>query len=164
MSTRVLWILASAMAITLVAPKAGAVPAGETISQAQALELQKRFEDAQIAGDAGVISMLMADDGLFIHATGAVQTKAEFVGSIAAGRLRPSKFESSDRRVILFDGGAIVEGAVAVTLNGAGAPPTSHTTHVEISSLWVHTPLGWQLMLSHATTINTQTDTGTTQH
>src|SRR5271170_3269355 len=124
MNTRPMWIVVTTLALGLMASRAEAVPAGETISQTQALELQKKFEDAQIAGDAAVISMLMADDGLFIHATGAVQTKAEFVRSIAAGRLRPSKFESSDRRVILFEGGAIVEGAVAVTLNGAGAPPT----------------------------------------
>ena len=49
------------------------------MTQAQMLDLQKQFEDASIAADAVKVSALMSDDAIFVHGSGAVQTKAEYI-------------------------------------------------------------------------------------
>ena len=145
--------LAAALAVTLAAPAALAGPADEKITAAQALDLQKKFEAAQIAGDAATVASLMADDATFVHGNMRVQTKAEFVAGVGKGG--PNNFEGADRKVVLFNGGALVTGPVTITLampaaNGGAAPPPRQL-HIYLSTLWVHTAAGWQVLLSQTT-------------
>lgn len=79
-------LAAAAIAVMLTAPAALAGPADQKITAAQALDLQKQFEGAQIAGDAATVASLMADDATFVHGNMRVQTKAEFVAGVGKGR------------------------------------------------------------------------------
>ena len=139
----------------LTAPAALAGPADQKITAAQALDLQKKFEAAQIAGDAATVASLMADDATFVHGNMRVQTKAEFVAGVGKGG--PNNFEGADRKVVLFNGGALVTGPVTITLampaaNGGAAPPPRQL-HIYLSTLWVHTAAGWQVLLSQTTEV-----------
>ena len=146
--------LAAASAVMLARPAALASPADDKITAAQALDLQKKFEAAQIAGDAATVGSLMADDAMFVHGNMRVQTKAEFVAGVGKGG--PNNFEGADRKVVLFNSGALVTGPVTISLAmpaAAAEPHLRRELHIYLSTLWVHTAAGWQEILSQTTEV-----------
>lgn len=122
------------------------------MTQAQMLDLQKQFEDASIAADAVKVSALMSDDAIFVHGSGAVQTKAEYINSLTTGQLKVSTYQMNDGQVVFFDGGAIVSGPTDIGLvSPGGAPP--RLLHLRVSTVWVAKPKGWQVILNQGTPI-----------
>jgi hypothetical protein len=148
--------IALVITVTLLATfairSASGLPKRERLTEAQALDLQKRFEAAQIAADQKTVASLMADNATFVHGSMRVQTKAEFVPGIGRG---PVSIEGPDRKVVLFDNGALVEGPTTFTMlprtpsGEPTAPP--RIEHVYLATLWVHTDAGWQVLLSQTT-------------
>jgi ketosteroid isomerase-like protein len=145
--------VAAAMALAIGAMSAAPAAEAQKLTEAQALNLQQKFESAQLAGDAAAVGALMADNSVFVHGNMRVQTKAEFVASVGKGG--PTSFEGKDRKVILFDNGALVTGPVNISLaapaaaGGSAAPPRQ--LHIYLSTLWTHTAAGWQEILSQTT-------------
>lgn len=150
-------LFAAAVTTRFPASIAAASPAVEKLTEEQALALQKKFEDSQVAGNVQATAALMADNAVFVHATSVVQSKAEFIAALSSGKLKVARFETKNRRVILFDGGALVEGAMDIGMlsapTGSGGQDGPRTNHVYLSTLWAHTPAGWQVLLSHGTFI-----------
>jgi ketosteroid isomerase-like protein len=138
-------------------PAAAAPPApqNERLTEAQANELQDKFDHAMGANDAQTVSALLADNVVFVHPSAAVQTKAELVAPIAAGKSHlASVVATGPRKITLFDGGALVDGPAAVSIQVPaqnGGQPTVRTNYVYVSTLWTHTAAGWQILLSHGT-------------
>ena len=122
------------------------------MTQAQMLDLQKQFEDASVAADAVKVSALMSDDAIFVHGSGAVQTKAEYINSLTTGQLKVSTYQMNDGQVVFFDGGAVVSGPTDIGLvSPGGAPP--RLLHLRVSTVWVAKPTGWQVILNQGTPI-----------
>jgi hypothetical protein len=121
-------------------------------TEAQILDLQKRFQDASVAVDTATVSSLMADTAVFVHGSGAVQSKAEYVASLTGGQLKLSTYTLHDPKVVIFDGGAIVNGTIDV---GLILPNSTEPRmlHMRDSSVWVHQGTGWQLILNQGTPI-----------
>jgi hypothetical protein len=66
--------------------------------------------------------------------------------------MKLSTYQLNDHKVVLFDGGAIVNGMVDVGL----VPPNGgepRLLHMRNSSVWVHKPAGWQLILNQGTPV-----------
>jgi hypothetical protein len=121
-------------------------------TEAQMLDLQKQFEDASIAADAAKVSALMSDDAIFVHGSGAVQTKAEYINSLTSGQLKLSTYQMDGGKVVFFRGGAVVSGPTEISLVApGGAPP--RTLRLLISTVWVEKPSGWQVVLNQGTSI-----------
>ncbi len=123
------------------------------LTEAQVLDLQKKFQDATVAADAAAIGKLMADDALFVHGNALVQTKAEFLDAATKGQFRITKYEIKNPKVVFFDGGAVVSGLedVALAPRVAGAQPLE--VQMRVSAVWVAKPGGWQLILNQGTPI-----------
>jgi len=68
-----------------VAPISAPEVAGD---EASLLAVERQRFDAQVAGDAATIEAALADDLVYIHGSGAVQTKGEYLGSVRTGGLR----------------------------------------------------------------------------
>jgi hypothetical protein len=121
-------------------------------TEAQVLDLQKRFQDASVAVDTATISSLMADDAIFVHGSGVAQTKAEYIASLTTGQMKLSTYQLHDPKVVIFDGGAVVNGMldVGLVLPNSAEP---RMLHMRGSSVWAHTGAGWQLVLSQGTPI-----------
>jgi hypothetical protein len=119
-------------------------------TESQILELQKQFQDASVAADTKTVSSLMADDALFVHGSGAVQNKTEYLASLTNGQLKLSTYKLNDPKVVIFDGGAVVNGMIDV---GLILPNSAETRmlHMRNSSVWVHKAAGWQLILNQGT-------------
>jgi ketosteroid isomerase-like protein len=142
-----------AAAIVLVTGAARSARA-QSATQDQVLKLQKEFQDKCVAGDVDGIGALMADDAIFIHGNGAMQSKAEFLGSIKSGQLSLSGYDLKDPKVLLFDGGAIVSGLEDLAFKppaGSNAPP--RLIHMRGSAVWIHTAGTWHLLLDQDTTL-----------
>jgi ketosteroid isomerase-like protein len=142
-----------AMAIVLMAGAAERARA-QSGPEDQVLKLQKEFQDKCVAGDVDGIGAMMADDAIFIHGNGAMQGKAEFLGSIKNGQLSLSAYELKDPKVIVFNGGAIVSGLEDLAFKspaGSNAPP--RVIHMRGSAVWIRTAGAWHLVLDQDTTL-----------
>jgi hypothetical protein len=124
----------------------------QKMTEAQMQDLQKQFEDASIAADAAKVSALMSDDAIFVHGSGAVQTKAEYIASLSGGQLKLSKYEMIGGKVVFFAGGAVVSGPTEISLVATGGAPP-RTLRLLISTVWVEKPSGWQVVLNQGTNI-----------
>lgn len=141
-------------AIIVVSAFAARTRAQAAAAQQQVLDMQKKFQDLTVAGDADGVAALMADDAIFVHGNGAAQSKSEFVAAIKGGQMAFSRYELTDPKVIVFNGGAIVTGLVDLAFKtppGANTPP--RVLHMRGSSVWVQTPSGWKLQLDQDTTL-----------
>jgi len=125
------------------------------LTEAQVLALQKQFQDATVAVDTAALGKLMADDAIFVHGSAMVQSKAEYVDSVAKGAMKFTNYDSTDSKVVFFDGGAVISMLTDVGLaprpGVAGTQPFK--VHMRVSSVWVAKPAGWQLILIQGTPI-----------
>lgn len=133
--------------------KAQAAAPKARLTAAQVLDLQKRFQDATVKSDAATIAKLMANDAIFVHGNGLVQSKANFVEAARQRRFRISKFEISNPKVVFFGGGAIVSGIEDIVLAPRAAGEQPRNVRMRVSGVWVARPGGWQLILNQSTPI-----------
>jgi Domain of unknown function (DUF4440) len=130
-----------------------AAPQGE-LNEAQVLALQKKFQDASVAADHPTLSALMDDNATFIHGSGVVQTKAEYIDSLTSGKMKFTTYELKGSKVVFFKGGAIVVGLTDVGLAPPRSAPASTPTrilHMRVSAVWLRKLDGWHLILSQGT-------------
>jgi Domain of unknown function (DUF4440) len=140
----------------LVARVAAAEHSKEQLTEKKALDLQKKMDDAWIAGDAKALGTLLADGFVFVHATGQTTLKPEFVDLVASAKLKIASVNPITTHVTPFDGGALVlrdveYGLMAPSPNG-GAPKVV-TLRLRQSNVWVHTAADWQLLLCQGSPI-----------
>jgi hypothetical protein len=95
----------------------------------------------------------MADDAIFVHGNGLVQSKAEFVEAAARKRFRIRSFEIRNPKVVFFDGGAIVTGLEDIVLGPAAAGEQPRKVQLRVSDVWVARPGGWQLIFQQGTPV-----------
>jgi ketosteroid isomerase-like protein len=152
---RQIWacLTAVAAAVILVAAAALAVYA-QAATKDEALQMQKKFQDACVAGDVSMIDPMMADDAIFIHGNGAMQSKTEFLDAIKKGQLSLSAYRLKEPKVIIINDGAIVTGLEDLTFR----PPTGSSNpgrmiHMRGSAVWVHRGESWHLVLDQDTTV-----------
>jgi ketosteroid isomerase-like protein len=124
------------------------------LNKAQVIALQKKFQDASMAADMPMLSALMADDATFIHGSGFVQTKAQYINSITSGQMKLTTYDLKESKVTFFKDGAIVVGLTDVGLARSptaapGTPP--RLLHMRISTVWLRKLDGWQLILNQGT-------------
>jgi ketosteroid isomerase-like protein len=152
-------VLTFAMMLFIAGPAADSVRAQTAapegvLTEAQVIALQKKFQVASMAADMPTLSALMADDATFIHGTGLVQTKAQFINSITSGELKLTRYELRQSKVTFFKDGAVVVGLTDIGLapphNAApGTPP--RLLHMRVSTVWLRKLDGWQLILNQGT-------------
>ncbi len=124
-------------------------------AEEEVLNLQKKFQAATVSGDTATVASLMADDAIFIHGNAARQSKTEFLAGIKNGQLAFSAYDLTEPKVVMFKGGAIVTGVVDITFKArpGGPPGLPRTLHMRGSSVWLHGPAGWKLILDQDTPI-----------
>lgn len=139
-------------AVILIAAAALQVYAQAT--QDEALQMQKKFQDAVVAADISAIEPLMADGAIFIHGNGALQDKTKFLDGIKNGQLSLSAYDLKEPKVIPISGGAIVTGLEDLTFKPpAGSSNPGRTIHMRGSAVWQHRGGKWLLVLDQDTTL-----------
>lgn len=123
-------------------------------AQGEVVSMQKKFSDACVAADGAALNRLMADNAVFVHGNGAMQSKSEFIDAITTGKLGVSQYDLKDPKVVEFEGGAIVTGLVDFGIKppaGSAAPP--RVLHFRGSAVWLHSSSGWRLIFDQDTTL-----------
>ncbi|HTX16570.1 MAG TPA: nuclear transport factor 2 family protein [Candidatus Baltobacteraceae bacterium] len=152
---RLVSTLAAALAVAMLMSAGLAVRArAQASAQDEVVSMQKKFSDACVAADGATLTSLMADNAIFIHGNGAMQSKSEFIDAITTGKLGVSQYDLRDPKVVLFDGGAIVTGLVDFGIKppaGSANPPL--VLHFRGSAVWLHSSAGWHLIFDQDTTL-----------
>lgn len=113
--------LAVAALLALAAGPAAAhteTPSAEAEKQVRAAHA-RRFE-VMVQGDTAALAPLLADDLVYTHATGQVETKAQFLESLASGRLRYRVIADPDPAVRVYGDVAVVTGRADVQATAGG--------------------------------------------
>jgi len=124
------------------------------LNAAQVLALQKKFQEASMAADMPALSALMADNAVFIHGSGVVQTKAQYINSITSGQMKLTTYDLKESKVTFFKDGAIIVGLTDVGLappHNAAAGASARLIHMRVSTVWLRKLDGWQLILNQGT-------------
>jgi ketosteroid isomerase-like protein len=152
---RLIGTLAAAALLAMFVIAAIAVrTSAQTSAQDEVVAMQKKFSDACVAADGATLNSLMADNAVFVHGNGVMQTKAEFVDAITTGKLGVSQYDLKDPKVVEFKGGAIVTGLVDFGIKPpAGSPNPPMVLHFRGSAVWLHSSSGWRLIFDQDTTL-----------
>jgi len=147
-------LAAAAMAATLLVAGIALRATAQSSTDDEVLAMQKKFTDACVAADGATLNSVMADNAIFIHGNGVMQSKSEFIDAITTGKLGVSQYDVKDPKIIAFDGGAIVTGLVDFGIKppaGSAAPP--RVLHFRGSAVWLHSSSGWHLIFDQDTTL-----------
>jgi len=147
-------LAAAAMAATLLVAGIALRAKAQSSADDEVLAMQKKFTDACVAADGATLNSVMADNAIFIHGNGVMQSKSEFIDAITTGKLGVSQYDVKDPKIIAFDGGAIVTGLVDFGIKppaGSAAPP--RVLHFRGSAVWLHSSSGWHLLFDQDTTL-----------
>jgi ketosteroid isomerase-like protein len=79
----------------------------------------RRFE-ALLRGDTASLEEIMADDAIYTHATGVVETKAEYLAKMKSGEVRYETFAPEELRVRVYGTAAVLNGIARVTAHVGG--------------------------------------------
>ncbi len=79
-----------------------------------------------VEGDTAALAGLLAEDLVYVHSSGAAESKAEFLEAIASGRMRYRAIADREAAVRTYGDAALVGGLVdvQVTVGGQDAAPT----------------------------------------
>ena len=82
--------------------------------------LQQRRFQAMIAGDVAALDEILADDVVYTHASGEVETKQQFLESVASHRIEYQSLEASEVTVRVFGTAAVITGRGSMEIRRAG--------------------------------------------
>ncbi len=79
--------------------------------QAQVLDLGRRWVAAELSGDVGALSALLADDFVLVGPLGFVLDKEQYLGSRRSGDLKHDSLEWEDVQVRMYGDTAVAIGS-----------------------------------------------------
>jgi ketosteroid isomerase-like protein len=79
----------------------------------------RRFE-ALVRGDTASLEEIMADDAIYTHATGVVETKAEYLAKMKSGEVRYESFAPEQLQVRIYGTAAVLTGIAGVKAHVGG--------------------------------------------
>lgn len=119
--------------------------------KAAILALDKQWSDAIIKGDTTTLDKLLADDLVYAHATGIVDTKTSYLAKIKERRQVYKSFEQHKPIVNIYKDSAVTFSYVRVTgTNQAGI----FDDKVMLIHFWVKQNNSWRLAAHQTTKID----------
>jgi hypothetical protein len=103
---------------------------------------------AMVDADSLALDKLTADGLSYGHSSGVLQSKAEFIHSIASGASDFVTIDLSEQKITLSGNTAIVRHVLSATTNDAGKGPGK--VKIGILLVWIKNKSGWQLLARQA--------------
>ena len=127
-----------------------AVPATPAQDEAAIRALEKKWDAANMRGDAAALDSLFADSFIATDSDGVVRHKSEVVGELKTGRIKYTAAKSDELRVILHGDAAVVSGRWTGTFTHNGK-----TTNLRerFTNLYVRLNGQWRCVASHGSAI-----------
>lgn len=100
------------------------------------LTLEDQWSDALVKADTVALERLYTDDIVYTHTNGTVNTKAQFLDSIKAGKARYLSVERSDVGVRIHGDTAIVSFRAVIKVNAVTLPSRILHVFVRQNGAW----------------------------
>jgi ketosteroid isomerase-like protein len=111
---------------------------------------EEEFYAAQTASDVTKLDEIMSDDlTRFVHTTGLVETKAEYLAGVRAGRHAHGAITRIHGETRVFESGAVTIGVIDMVSKPPGVPQFSMRLHHVL--VWAKEKTGWRLTMRQAT-------------
>jgi ketosteroid isomerase-like protein len=118
--------------------------------QARILTLENAWNQAVQLKDRGALEMLLGTELVYVDYDGKLMGKAEYLASVQAPSLRPTRIVSESMSVYIYGLAAMVNGVYRENGIRDGRP---YTLHERFTDLWVHRSDTWVCVASHSTLI-----------
>ena len=99
--------------------------------------------NALMKADAAALSSLLADDFLYVHASGRTEDKKAYIGSITSGTFSLKGFERRKVSVQGTENTAVMSGEIAVTRQER---QDTRITDFAFLGVWSRSAEGWRLL------------------
>jgi ketosteroid isomerase-like protein len=145
-----MWKLLSVF-LLLAAPRLFAqdtIPPGP--EQARILTLESAWNQAVQVKDLAALELLLGTELVYVDYDGKLMDKAEYMASVQAPSLRPTRIVSESMRVHLYGSAAMVNG---VYREDGLKDRKPYTIRERFTDLWVHRSDSWVCVASHSTLI-----------
>ena len=129
-----------------------------TMANSQDSSVEKEIQDLDMAwgkaaakGDGMVLDKLLAGDLYHVHASGNIEDKATYVGSLVSGKRKHEPIVPQEVKVRVYGDTAVSTGKFKMVAYKEGMPkPMVDQVNIYIH-VWRKTPQGWQLAVHQAT-------------
>lgn len=119
--------------------------------KAAILALDKQWSDAIQKSDTATLEKLLADDLVYAHATGIVDTKKSYIAKIKEKRQVYKSFEQRNPTVNIYTNSAVTFSHVRVTGTNAAGP---FDDKIMLIHFWVKQNNAWRLAAHQTTKID----------
>ena len=128
-------------------------PARATPASAQdeVLAADQARADALIHQDYAALDKVMADDMIYCHASGHVDTKASYIAAMHAGTLQYFSMESKDMHARVNGNIAVLNGQSAVKVRNGS--PDVHNLNLQVTAVYEKRDGRWQLISFQSTNL-----------
>jgi uncharacterized protein (TIGR02246 family) len=135
----------------------GACQTGRPVAQASVRDSAERIREidrtrfrAMVENDLEKLAALLADDLVYVHSDGNVESKPEFLQRLRTGSLRYRSIQPADVRVRTYDNVAVVTGRSQMAATGGGS---DREFEVRYTAVYTASADRWQLVSWQSTRI-----------
>jgi len=114
----------------------------------QVRQAEKSWATAVTSGDQAALGRMLADQLIYAHSTGIVDTKADYLGKMRSGDQKYEGIEHQNMTISSYGDSAVVHSTVRMTGKTKGQP---FDNKLMMLHLWVKQGGRWQLA-AHQTT------------
>jgi len=150
LSTSIL-LLATAPVVIAQAPAKEAK--SDDWNENQVRKLERERVNALVAGDLKVLERILADDWIYIHSSGLVDTKASFIQSIKSGALKYEAMDHDDVTVKMFPDLALIKGRTDIRVRSGGPAGELRSLQLRFTCIYVMKGGRWQMVEWQSTRI-----------
>jgi ketosteroid isomerase-like protein len=119
------------------------------------LQVEDQWTQAVRSGDTATLEKLLADDYVFVDPNGQTLNKAQEIARYRSGEVKFTSFATSDKKVIVYIGGAIVTGQATVKGKHKKEDISGNYRFVDVIE---KRKAAWQPVYSQITRVETEAD------
>jgi hypothetical protein len=112
------------------------------------LSVDRERAEAQIKQDSATLDRLLSDDLTYVHASGLVQSKAEFIADLQSSKRVYKSITNSDVKVRLLQGAAIITSKSEIKVSFDGK---ENDLSLQVIEVYTKRNEGWQLIAYQST-------------
>ncbi len=118
---------------------------GETKAVQELKRIDGEYHNAFRTADSATLNRLLADNFIWTHSTGEVQTKAELIADFKSGELKYESLETDDIKVYFYGKAAVFSG------RSKRKYPNEDSFQIRYSVFYVKQRGKWQVAAFHTT-------------
>ena len=147
-SRAILCILLALLTLLYPRTRLHASDSAKTTKDIVALDSERA--EAQVRGDFATLDRVLGDDLTYVHASGLVQSKAEFIADLKSGKRTFTSIKNSDVDVRLLKGTAVItaRSEIHVVHDGKG-----NDLSIRITEVYALRKAHWQLIAYQSTRV-----------